>query len=119
VEEAERRLGSAVRGFEERRGGFSYGVLGVATLDGGERVFVKAVPADSGHAADYRSEAIVAAALPAGVPAPRFRFSCEAGGWVLLCSDVAPGRLPHAPHLRERREHSRRATIGRLRGRWG
>ncbi|MCA2221776.1 hypothetical protein [Nonomuraea aurantiaca] len=72
VEEAERRLGSAVRGFEERRGGFSYGVLGVATLDGGERVFVKAVPADSGHAADYRSEAIVAAALPAGVPAPRF-----------------------------------------------
>ena len=40
VAEAERRLG-AVRGFEPRRGGFSYGVLGVLTLDGGRRVFVK------------------------------------------------------------------------------
>ncbi|MBT2229332.1 phosphotransferase [Nonomuraea sp. NEAU-A123] len=97
AEEVEGRLGSAVRRFEERRGGFSYGVLGVATLDGGERVFVKAVPADSDHVADYRSEAIVAAALPAGVPAPRFRFSCEADGWVLLCFDVAPGSLPHEP----------------------
>ncbi|MFC4005840.1 phosphotransferase [Nonomuraea purpurea] len=99
VEEVERRLG-AVRAFEVRQGGFSYGVLGVATPAGGEHVFVKAVPGDA--AADYRTEALVAAALPAGVPAPRLLFSCEAGGWVLLCSQVAPGRVPHEPwHPRE------------------
>ncbi|MEU8354907.1 phosphotransferase [Nonomuraea sp. NPDC048882] len=96
VAEAERRLG-AVRGFEPRRGGFSYGVLGVLTLDGGRRVFVKATPADADHAGDYRSEAVISAALPAEVPTPRLLFSCERDGWVLLCSEEAPGRVPHEP----------------------
>ncbi|MFF4617076.1 hypothetical protein [Nonomuraea jabiensis] len=65
VAEVERRLG-AVRGFEERRGGFSDGVLGVAALAGGERVFVKPVLADGGDADAYREEAAVSAA-----PSPR------------------------------------------------
>ncbi|MGW2159218.1 hypothetical protein [Nonomuraea sp. NPDC001699] len=97
VREVERRLGRAAAGFQERHGGFTGGVRGVLTLTGGGRVFVKAVPAASGHSADYRAEAVVAAALPPGVPAPRFLFSCEEAGWVLLCSRVAPGRVPHEP----------------------
>ncbi|MEV3984664.1 phosphotransferase [Nonomuraea sp. NPDC049758] len=97
VREVERRLGRAAAGFEERHGGFTGGVRGVLTLTGGGRVFVKAVPAGSPHAADHRAEAVVGAALPPGVPAPRFLFSCEAAGWVLLCSEVAPGRIPHEP----------------------
>ncbi|MEV1174936.1 phosphotransferase [Nonomuraea sp. NPDC049784] len=96
VAEVERRLGAVLR-FEERRGGFSDGVLGVATLAGGERVFVKAVPAHGADADGYREEAAVSAALPPAVPAPRLRFMCEKGGWVLLCSEVAPGRVPHEP----------------------
>ncbi|MFF0324418.1 phosphotransferase [Nonomuraea angiospora] len=96
VAEVERRLG-AVRGFEERRGGFSYGVLGVATLAGGERVFVKAVPADGGDVDAYREEAAVSAALPPGVPAPRLLFTDERDGWLLICSELAPGRVPHEP----------------------
>ncbi|GAA4988055.1 hypothetical protein HD597_007625 [Nonomuraea thailandensis] len=88
VAEVERRLG-AVRGFEPRQGGFSYGVRGIATVDGhlnggcsrGGRVFLKAVPSGADHAGDYRSEAVVSAALPAAVPAPRLLFSCERDGW--------------------------------------
>lgn len=88
------QLGSAVRELEYRPGGFSWGVLGVATLESGERVFIKAV---YGDAAGYREEAVVAAALPASVPTPRLRFAVERAGWVLLCFDEAPGALPHEP----------------------
>ena len=81
VEEVERRLG-AVGGFEPRQGGFSDGVLGVVTLDGGRRAFLKALPAGTG---DHLTEAAVAAALPHAVPAPRLLFSYERDGWALLC----------------------------------
>ncbi|MET7465675.1 aminoglycoside phosphotransferase family protein [Nonomuraea sp. NPDC005501] len=97
--EVARRLGGEVRAFGDRPGGFSYGVLGVAEFGaGGGRVFVKAVPAED--AAGYRAEAAVARALPVTVPSPRLRFALERDGWVLLCFDVAPGRLPHEPWLR-------------------
>ncbi|MDP9862941.1 MULTISPECIES: phosphotransferase [Streptosporangium] len=95
--EVERRLGSAVQGFEDRQGGFSFGVSGVATLSTGERVFIKAVGDDAANACDYRTETVVAAALPQTVPTPRLRFACELAGWLLLCFDVAPGALPHEP----------------------
>ncbi|WP_433510897.1 hypothetical protein ACQP2T_44565 [Nonomuraea sp. CA-143628] len=38
-----------------------------------------------------------------------------AGYWTRTSAQPGPA---HAPHLRERRERSRRATIGWLRGRW-
>ncbi|MFF0771494.1 phosphotransferase [Nonomuraea wenchangensis] len=95
--EVERRLGAGVQGFEERQGGFSFGVLGVATLSTGEQVFIKAIRDDAANVRDYRTEAAVAAALPTAVPTPRLRFTCEAAGWLLLCFDVAPGALPHEP----------------------
>ncbi len=90
-----RRFPSGADVSEGRR--FPSGVRGVAALADGGRVFVKAEPADAPFAADHRFQAVVAAALPAGVPAPRLLFSCERDGWVLLCSEVAPGRLPHEP----------------------
>ncbi|WP_406673278.1 hypothetical protein WBK31_25205 [Nonomuraea sp. N2-4H] len=120
VAEVERRFG-AVRGFESRQGGFSYGVLGVATHDDGHRTFIKAVPTEpaerrrlgsgpagravdstlesllSGQAAGYRWEAVVNAALPDRVPSPRLLLSCERDDWVLLCFEEAPGRVPHEP----------------------
>ncbi|MET8991748.1 phosphotransferase [Nonomuraea wenchangensis] len=95
--EVERRLGAGVQGFEERQGGFSFGVLGVATLSTGEQVFIKAIRDDAANVRDYRTEAAVAAALPPAVPTPRLRFTCELAGWLLLCFDVAPGALPHEP----------------------
>ncbi|WP_062345303.1 phosphotransferase [Herbidospora yilanensis] len=97
TDEFETRLGTAVIGFEERQGGFSFGVLGVAFLADGDQVFVKAVRDDAGNVQDYRTEAVVAAALPRAVPTPRLRFVFEAAGWFLLCFDVAPGALPQEP----------------------
>jgi hypothetical protein len=95
--EVEHRLGSAVQDFEERQGGFSFGVLGVATLGTGEHVFIKAVRDDAANVRDYRTETVVATVLPRAVPTPRLRFACELAGWLLLCFDVAPGTLPHEP----------------------
>ncbi|GLX95911.1 phosphotransferase [Herbidospora sp. NBRC 101105] len=97
IDEVGTRLGTAVVGFEERQGGFSFGVLGVAFLADGDQVFVKAVRDDAGNVQDYRTEAVVAAALPWAVPTPRLRFAFEVAGWFLLCFDVAPGALPHEP----------------------
>ncbi|GAT68875.1 aminoglycoside phosphotransferase [Planomonospora sphaerica] len=96
-QDVEHRLGAAVQSFEERPGGFSFGVLGVATLSTGEQVFIKAVTDDTANAHDYRIEAVIAAALPNTVPTPRLRFTCEQAGWLLLCFDLAPGDLPHEP----------------------
>jgi hypothetical protein len=90
--EVERRLGSTVQDFEERQGGFSFGVLGVATLSTGEQVFIKAIRDDAANVHDYRTETVVAGALPQTVPTPRLRFTCELAGWLLLCFDVVPGR---------------------------
>lgn len=95
--EVHERLGSAVHHLEDRPGGFSWGVLGVAHLASGEQVFIKAVHSDTGNAQDYRTEAAIAAALPAAMPTPRLRFSIERTGWLLLCFDVAPGTLPREP----------------------
>ncbi|MEU7899148.1 phosphotransferase [Nonomuraea sp. NPDC049152] len=95
--EVERRLGARVEGVRPTAGGFSWGVLGVASLEGGGQVFVKAVPSDEPVAADYRVETAVAPLLPPSTPTPVLLFSVEAWGWVLLCFEVVPGRLPHQP----------------------
>lgn len=97
--ELEHRLGSAIHHFDERQGGFSHGVLGVATLHTGEQVFIKSVHTDAANARDYRTETTVAHALPQAIPTPRLRFACEKADWLLLCFDLAPGALPHQPWL--------------------
>ncbi|WP_214321924.1 phosphotransferase [Nonomuraea sediminis] len=89
------RLGSPLRAFAPAAGGYSRGTRGIVTLADGARVFVKATDAEPTD--DYRAEAVVSAALPAEVPAPRLLFSCEVDSWVLLCTDVAPGTPPPEP----------------------
>ncbi|MER6949681.1 hypothetical protein ABT294_37280 [Nonomuraea sp. NPDC000554] len=135
----EHRLGAPVLDVSARPGGFSGGVRGVAAPAGGRRVFVKAIREDSEHAGDYRSEAMVSAALPAAVPSdlgdadPQQIFVAHpvgrdadpdrvdallvalAGYWTRTAALPGP---PHAPHLRDRRERARGATTAWLAHRW-
>lgn len=91
--------GAEVLGAEVAGGGFTRGFAGVLRLAGGGSVFVKAAAPDLPVApSSYRAEAAVLAHLPAGVPAPRLRFTDEVEGWVLLGIDaVDGGRMPGLP----------------------
>ncbi|MEV0199591.1 phosphotransferase [Nonomuraea sp. NPDC050691] len=114
--EVARRLGGEVRGFGDRPGGFSYGVLGVAEIgDGGGRVFVKAVPGEDGDG--YREEAVVARALPvAGVPTVAGRMAGRCETWRAL----AEGGV-HAPLTAAGLGAWERGSLDRLagvEGRW-
>lgn len=96
-QEAERQLGSAVRDFRGRPGGFTPGLAGIVVCADGTEAFIKATPVDGPGAADYRREAIIAGGLPEGTPAPRLRFAAERAGWLMLCFDVAPGHTAQEP----------------------
>ncbi|HYM96867.1 MAG TPA: phosphotransferase [Candidatus Sulfotelmatobacter sp.] len=45
----------------------------------------------------HRREAMILAALPANVPAPRLLWSYDEGGWVALCLEDVDGRHPGEP----------------------
>ncbi|MEV1249867.1 hypothetical protein ACIBO2_28585 [Nonomuraea sp. NPDC050022] len=60
-DEVERHLGSPVREVEDRKGGFSWGIVGLATLANGEKVFVKAIQSSPDAVDDHRSEIGVSA----------------------------------------------------------
>jgi phosphotransferase family enzyme len=96
-QEAERQLGSPVRDFRGRPGGFTPGLAGIAVCADGTEAFIKATPVDGPGAADYRREAVIAGGLPEGVPAPRLRFAAERDGWLMLCFNVAPGHTAQEP----------------------
>lgn len=91
--------GAEVIGAEVAGGGFTRGFAALLTLAGGGSLFVKAASPELPVApASYRAEASVLSKLPAGVPAPRLRFSDEVEGWVLLGIDaVDGGRMPGLP----------------------
>ena len=91
-----RQLGAPVVAFERSVGGFSDGVAGVVATSG-PRAFIKAVPAASAAAEDYRTEVAVNQRLPAALPTPRLQFSFEQDDWVLLCFDELDGRHPGEP----------------------
>lgn len=95
----EDRLGSRVVSARSQAGGFSPGVAARLRLADGARVFVKAVCGWSNpdSPAIHRREARVAAALPAGVPAPALRWSWDDGEWVVLAFDDVDGRPPDLP----------------------
>ena len=95
----EDRLGSRVVSARSQAGGFSPGVAARLRLADGARVFVKAVCGSSNpdSPAIHRREARVAAALPAGVPAPALRWSWDDGEWVVLAFDDVDGRPPDLP----------------------
>lgn len=93
----EERLCSTVTGWTSHDGGYSPGLAStLRTADGS--LFVKAVATSHEMSARfYRDEAVRAAALPMGVPAPRFRWHLEIpsdGGWVAVASDAVEGRPP-------------------------
>ncbi|MFJ5103980.1 phosphotransferase [Streptomyces sp. NPDC088554] len=90
----EQRLGAPVLAAESQNGGFTDGVAARVDLDNGTRAFIKALAAEHELAPDYRTEARIAAALPADVPASRLRFSLEAEGWIVLVYDDVEGRHP-------------------------
>jgi aminoglycoside phosphotransferase (APT) family kinase protein len=95
----EARLGAAVVAARDQSGGFSPGLAARLRLADGQRVFVKAVNAGRNPESPgmYRREAAVMASLPAGVPAPRLRWSADDGDWVVLAFDEVDGVPPVLP----------------------
>ncbi|HEX6873962.1 MAG TPA: aminoglycoside phosphotransferase family protein [Micromonosporaceae bacterium] len=80
-------------------GGFSPGLASRLGLADGRRVFVKAMDADAWPhgGAIHRLEAIVAAALPVVVPAPRLQGVFDDGHWVVLVFEDIDGTEPVQP----------------------
>jgi aminoglycoside phosphotransferase (APT) family kinase protein len=96
-------LGSAVVEAVSQVGGFSPGTADRVRTADGRRAFVKAVsPSLNERSVDlHRREARVSAALPAGVPAPRFLGCYDDGEWVALVLEDIEGRHPATPWLAE------------------
>ena len=94
-----RLLGSPVTRAVTQAGGFSPGTAARVRTADGTRAFVKAVSAEANpHSPDlHRTEARNAAALPAGVPAPRLLGAHDDGTWVVLVFEEVAGRQPHVP----------------------
>jgi aminoglycoside phosphotransferase len=91
-------LGAQVLNAQTQPGGFSPGVAARLTLAGGRRAFVKAVGEVNPDSPDiHRSEARIAAALPAQTPAPRLLGSVDADGWVILLFEDVDGWMPAQP----------------------
>lgn len=94
------RLGSPVVWASTATGGFTSGFAAVLDTAAGERVFVKAARlVDQRHLCDwYAHEALVTAALPAEVPAPRPRWTLTVGGYFVICLEAVPdARVPVIP----------------------
>ncbi|MEU8246989.1 aminoglycoside phosphotransferase family protein [Nonomuraea sp. NPDC048916] len=96
-------LGGSVAEAVTQTSGFSPAAAVRLRTAGGRRAFVKAVGpepnADSVRI--YRSEAEIAAALPASVPAPRLLTSFEIEGWVTLVFEDIDGHHPAMPWRRD------------------
>lgn len=97
------QLGSRVVAWTSNDGGYSPGPALTLTLANGERVFVKGADAvvhpDAGRF--HRREAEIAAALPAGLPTPAFRWAIDTGDWIVLAFDAVTGRPPVVPWVAE------------------
>jgi len=100
--ELEARLGSAVVEAVSQSGGYSPGLASRLRLADGRRVFVKAVSPERNPdtAVLLRDEARNAAALPEGLPAPRFLWGYDDGHWVALAFEDVEGRMPAQPWRR-------------------
>jgi aminoglycoside phosphotransferase (APT) family kinase protein len=92
-----RRLGAQVAAATSAGGGFTRAFAAVLTTDTGERVFVKAAPAQDPTARWYAREHAITAALPAGVRAARPRWTLAEAGYFVLCLDAVDGRVPGLP----------------------
>ncbi len=93
-----RQLGGRVAAAVTQPGGFSPGVAARLRLDNGRRAFVKAVGDINPKSPEiHRAEARIAAALPAGTPAPRLLGCIDADGWVILILEDIDGHTPAMP----------------------
>jgi aminoglycoside phosphotransferase (APT) family kinase protein len=92
-------VGGAVVEAVSQVGGFSPGTADRVRTADGRRAFVKAVsPALNERSVElHRREARVTAALPRGVPAPRFLGWYDDGEWVALVLEDIEGRHPATP----------------------
>lgn len=95
----ESRLGSAVVEARSQDSGFTPGLASRLLLADGRRVFVKAASTEMAPwiVEAYRRECEVTAALPAGVHAPRSRWTCEDGPWFVAVMDDVEGHHPRRP----------------------
>ncbi|GAA2161548.1 hypothetical protein [Actinomadura napierensis] len=95
-------LGGRVAEAATQHGGFSPGVAARLRLADGRRAFVKAVgPHPNPDSPDiHRSEASIAAALPAHAPTPAFLGSFDRDGWVVLLFEDVDGAPPAQPWIR-------------------
>ncbi|MDG4827621.1 phosphotransferase [Asanoa sp. WMMD1127] len=95
----EGRLGSPVVGAAVAGAGFTSGFAGLLTTAAGDRVFVKAArSADQRHLCDwYAHEALVTAALPPSVRAPRPLWTLATPDFFVLCAEAVEGRTPALP----------------------
>ncbi|HVE70504.1 MAG TPA: aminoglycoside phosphotransferase family protein [Thermoanaerobaculia bacterium] len=95
----EERFRSQVVQARTQKGGFSPGLAARVLLKDGRRAFVKAVGPEpnADSPALHRREAVIAAALPATLPVPRFLWSCEASDWVALAFEDIEGSSPGSP----------------------
>ncbi|WP_422773703.1 phosphotransferase family protein [Plantactinospora sp. WMMC1484] len=93
------RLGARVNWASTAGGGFTRGFAGVLQTVAGDRVFVKAASlVDQRHLSDwYAREVAITAALPAGLPAARPRWTLTAAGYHVICLDAIDGRMPGLP----------------------
>jgi hypothetical protein len=93
------RLGSPVTSARTAGAGFTSGFAAVLTTAAGETVFVKAArSADQRHLCDwYAHEALVTAALPTAVRAPRPRWTLATADWFILCAEAVEGHTPGLP----------------------
>ncbi len=95
----ERLLGEPVVEAVSQPGGYSPGSADRVLLASGRRAFVKAVSAgvNQTSARLHRREAAISAALPPGVPAPKFLGMYDDGTWVALALADVAGRHPQEP----------------------
>ncbi|WP_026275478.1 phosphotransferase family protein [Salinispora tropica] len=91
------RLGAPVVATRAATAGFTRGFAGVLSAADGGRVFVKAAPRDSHLANWYWREAAVLDRLPAGLPAPRTRWTLAESGWFAVALDAVDGYPPGRP----------------------
>ena len=92
-------VGGSVVAAANCEGGFSPGLAARLRLADGRRAFVKAMDGSAWpYQADfYRGEARVTAALPAGLPTPRFLGCDDDGSWVILAFACVDGAEPARP----------------------
>lgn len=92
-------IGSTVLTSQSQAGGFSPGSADIVQTGDGRRLFIKAVSseANTGAAKLHGREAVIAAGLPASVPAPQMIGHVSWGSWEALVFVAAAGKVPELP----------------------